>query len=172
MKFFSSGKASSKEIPKAIVLGLSCLALSLTIAQAKMSTQQQQYFNLLKGKMITTEAALSSSGAKSGETKVGGVDINITLPGMGNVAEASSKQTVHLCSDGSYIFNTVDSAGNIKNATREVGVWSIGKASAAEFTLILTPKKQAAKNWALSFDGERTMVNDERWYRMKSSACK
>jgi hypothetical protein len=172
MKISSSGKVGGKSFSKTIAFGLVCLALSLTVAQAKMTAQQQKYFDLLKGKMITTEAGLGSSGAKSGETKVGGVDINITIPGMGNVADASSKQTVHLCSDGSYIFNQVDSAGNIKSTTREAGRWSIGKADAALFVLVLTPKKQAVKNWALSFDGERTMVNDERWYRMKSSACK
>jgi hypothetical protein len=150
------------------------MVLAAGSVSAKMTPQQQTYFNLLKGKMLSTVDGVGKSGVRSGETTVG-VGVKVTLPGMGEVSmpEISAKKALHLCSDGSYIRNTDDNAMGIKSSTRETGTWAIGKASSAGFALMLTKKggkTAAASN--VSFDGERTVMGDERWYRLKSSACK
>jgi hypothetical protein len=152
---------------------LAAVVLGTGSASAKLSVQQQTYFNLLKGKMISNVNSVSSSGVRSGETTVG-VGVSVTIPGMGEMdMDVSSKDTLHLCSDGSYIRSLEDNAMGMKSSSREVGKWTIGKANSAGFALLLTVKgNKKAKSWNLSFDGERTVVNNERWYRMKSSACK
>ncbi len=150
------------------------LVLAAGSVSAKMTPQQQTYFNLLKGKMLSTVDSVGAGGVRSGETTVA-AGVKVTLPGMGEMGmpEVSSKQALHLCSDGSYIRSTEDNAMGIKSAGRETGTWAIGKASSASFALMLTRKgSQAAKASSVSFDGERTMMDDLRWYRLKSSACK
>ncbi|MBC7646549.1 MAG: hypothetical protein H7095_05490 [Pseudopedobacter sp.] len=152
---------------KQLWIVLAAVVLGSGSAGAKLSAQQQTYFNLLKGKMISNVNSVSSSGVRGGET-------NVALPGMEGMGMGmSSKDTLHLCSDGSYIRNLVDEAMGMKSSSRQTGKWTVGRANSAGFALMLTPKgNKVAKALNLSFDGERTVVNDERWYRMKSSACK
>lgn len=161
---------------KRITTGLAMAILGMGIlntADAAMNAQQQQYFNLLKGKMLSNVDSVTSGGVRGGETTVG-VGVNVTLPGMGKVdMDVSSKTALHLCSDGSYIRTETDNAMGIKSASRETGKWSIGKADSAGFALLLTKRgSSVAVPSNVSFDGERTMFNNERWYRLKSSACK
>ncbi len=158
---------------KGLGIFLGVVVLAAGAASAKMSVQEQTYFNLLKGKMLSNVNSISSSGVRGGETKVDG-GVSVTLPGMGQMdLSMASKDTLHLCSDGSYIRSLEDSAMGMKSATREIGKWSVSGADSAGFTLLLAVKgNKVAKKWPLSFDGERTTVKGERWYRMKSSACK
>ena len=161
---------------KQVVTGLALVILgtgAVNSAEAAMNAQQQKYFNLLKGKMLSNVNGVTAGSVRGGETKVG-VGVKVTVPGMGEInTDASSTTTLHLCSDGSYIRNEVDVAMGMKSANRETGKWRIGNADSAGFNLLLTKKgDESPKTSAVSFDGERTMYNSERWYRLKSSACK
>ena len=158
---------------KRIAMVLAAVVLASASMSAKMSAQEQKYFELLRGKMLSNVSGVDSSGVRGGETKVD-VGVSVTLPGMSQMdVSVSSKDTLHLCSDGSYIRSLDDNAMGIKSSSREIGKWSVSAADSAGFTLLLTAKSnKVAKKWPLSFDGERTVVKGERWYRMKSSACK
>ena len=158
---------------KRIAMVLAAVVLASASVSAKMSAQEQKYFELLRGKMLSNVNSVDSSGVRGGETKVG-VGVSVTIPGMGELdTGVSSKDTLHLCSDGSYIRSLDDNAMGIKSSSREIGKWGVSQADSAGFTLLLTAKgNKVAKKWPLSFDGERTVVKGERWYRMKSSACK
>ncbi len=170
-----------KSLAIRLTLALGILLAASAPVSAAMNAQQAKYFNLLKGKMLSNVNGVNSNGAQSGETKVAGVGISMNLPGLGNVTDMSSAINVHLCSDGSYIISTLDKIGNMNSAGRETGKWSVGPATSSNVTLLMTAKSGGSVilntiskkgKLTVSFDSERTMINSQRWYRMKSSACK
>jgi hypothetical protein len=165
--------APAATVPAATVKPATGTASTPKAAPAAMNAQQQNYAKLLKGQMLTFDTSVTSGGVKSGETTVA-AGVKLTLPGVGAVnTDVTTKEVLHLCSDGAYIKSNSDNAVGIKSSARETGTWAIGKANSAGFALLLTnadTNEVKAKN--VSFDGERTVVDKERWYRAKSSACK
>lgn len=117
----------------------------------------------------------------------------VTLNGNKIQAGAGSVITeLHLCKDGSFLrVQKVTSAGeslNIGNISarasagsammRWTGKWKITQADATSATVRLTPKAGSDEledddsELSISFDGANTVVNDARWYRMKSPVCR
>lgn len=93
---------------------------------------------------------------------------------------------LNLCNDKSFVLAMEDSASvpgvtGTSSASKITGTWAISAATQADAKIKLTARKGSdaellesvqLKTFTVSFTGERTFVNQTRWYRMKSGVCK
>ena len=85
-----------------------------------------------------------------------------------------------------FVLTTKDSASlpgmtDVTSASKITGSWAITAATQVDAKVKLTPRKASdakllkeieLQNFRVAFTGERTFVNETRWYRMRSSICK
>lgn len=107
--------------------------------------------------------------------------------------ESTILTQLHLCKDGSFVHvekmnagaASLNVAGVKMNApesemvTKITGKWKMTKATSANVKIVLIPAEdqdddldEEDSNLLISFDGSHTIVNDTRWARMKSNACR
>lgn len=122
-------------------------------------------------------------------TSVGPARINIP----GAAVEGGGVKTtteLHLCKDGSFLRVETSSVGasgvkipsanvgssGINDVSKVSGKWKIVSTDSVHASIQLTPTKADDltgddRKLEVSFDGAYTLVNDERWNRMKSPVC-
>ncbi len=150
--------------------------------------QTARWQKLLGNMMLSNVDAASTQGsgvtARAGETQTGMGGVT-GVGDLGNVS-GSSVMKLHLCGDKSFVLQSVDSASvpgvsNTTSSSKITGSWAIGGATQADAKVKLTPrnasdakvlKAAGLQNFTVSFTGDRTFVNETRWYRMKSAICK
>ena len=168
-------------------IAISVLAVgSVTVlAQSQPARWQKLLTNMMLSNVDAATIKGGSSTAQAGETQAGaGMDLG-DLPKLADMA-ASSTMQLHLCSDKSFVLTTKDSASlpgmtDVTNASKITGSWAITAATQVDAKIKLTPRKASdakllksmqLQNFQVAFTGERTFVNETRWYRMRSSICK
>jgi hypothetical protein len=129
-------------------------------AQAPASAgMDQQWARLLAGQMLHYFSTYNS--------------------GAGGGGMASHK-VLHLCSDGRFSY-TGDSSMtmNVPGASASGGgrggsrgQWRIESPTQTTAVLALTPDGAAPLRWQLRYDGSKTFVNNQRWLRAASDACR
>jgi hypothetical protein len=129
-------------------------------AQASASAgMDQQWARLLAGQMLHYFSTYNS--------------------GAGGGGMASHK-VLHLCSDGRFSY-TGDSSMtmNVPGASASGGgrggsrgQWRIESPAQTTAVLALTPDGGAPLRWQLRYDGSKTFVNNQRWLRAASDACR
>jgi hypothetical protein len=170
-------------------IGVSIVALSAVTALAQAQTGRWQ--KLLTNMMLSNVDSGSTKGGsvagRAGETQtgLGSLGEAATAAAMGDVS-GSSVLKLHLCGDKSFVLTMDDSASlpgmsNVSSSSRITGSWAISQATQVDAKIKLTPRKASdakllqtvkIQNFTVAFTGERTFVNQTRWYRMKSSVCK
>jgi hypothetical protein len=167
-------------------IALSVLAVGAVTAFAQ--NQSGRWQKLLNNMMLSNvdSGSVKDGGvaARAGETKTGTTGV-VDLSNMTDVA-GSSVMKLHLCAGGSFVLTTEDSASvpgmdKVSSAAKITGTWAISQATPVDARVKLTPRKPSdasvlkaaqLQSFAVSFTGDRTFVNDTRWYRMRSSICK
>lgn len=117
---------------------------------------------------------------------------SMNIPGV-DISAGGVKTTneLHLCKDGSFLrvetTNVVSSkvnapgvnvaSGPVNDVRKASGKWKIVSADSVHVNIQLTPTKStdlavSDRKLDISFDGAYTIVNDERWNRMKSPICR
>jgi hypothetical protein len=171
----------------ALNLAISILAVgSVTVlAQSQPARWQKLLTNMMLSNVDAASIKGGSSSGQAGETQAGaGMD----LGDLGKLADmaASSTMQLHLCGDKSFVLTTKDSASlpgmtDVSSASKITGSWAITAATQVDAKIKLTPRKASdakllksmeLQSFQVAFTGERTFVNETRWYRMRSSVCK
>ena len=150
----------------------------LTLGQASAQAAASKWKGLLNNQMLSRTVSVGNSG--------------ISVPGV-NVHSGTVKTTteLHLCADGSFLrvekvnvgAQAVNAGGvsvaspPINDIKKASGKWKIVSADAVHVNIQLTPAKavdliETDRKLDISFDGANTMVNGERWARMKSPICR
>lgn len=91
----------------------------------------------------------------------------------------SSQRTLHLCSNGSFAYFGSSSVSiNVPGATaggggtdRTSGRWRIVSANQTTAVLLLQIDGGGEERLQLRYDGEKTFIGGERWFRVESDAC-
>ena len=168
-------------------IAISVLAVgSVTVlAQSQPARWQKLLTNMMLSNVDAANIKGGSTTAQAGETQTGtGMDLG-DLSKLADMA-ASSTMQLHLCGDKSFVLTTKDSASlpgmsDVSSASKITGSWVITAATQVDAKLKLTPRKASdakllksmqLQNFQVAFTGERTFVNETRWYRMRSSVCK
>jgi hypothetical protein len=172
-------------------LKLTVAVLALTTVTVFAQSQPARWQKLLGNMMLSNvDAASVSKGGASGQAGETGAGMDLgNLGEMANAAanvSASSTMQLHLCSDKSFVLTSKDSASlpgmtDVSSASKITGLWAITAATQVDAKVKLTPRKASdakllksmqLQNFQVAFTGERTFVNETRWYRMRSSVCK
>lgn len=116
----------------------------------------------------------------------------VNIPGV-SVSGGGVKTTIelHLCKDGSFLRTETVNVGKsgvnvpgvnvgsapVNTVNKASGKWKIVSADSVHVNILLTPSKATDlmgndRKLDISFDGAYTMVNGERWNRMKSPVCR
>jgi hypothetical protein len=172
-----------------VKIGVSVVALSAVtvLAQAQTARWQKLLTNMMLSNVDSGSTKGGSVAGRAGETQTGLGNLGeaATAAAMGDVS-GSSVLKLHLCSDKSFVLTMDDSASvpgmpSASSSSRVTGSWAISQATQVDAKVKLTPRKASdakvlqsikIQNFTVSFTGERTFVNQTRWYRMKSSVCK
>ena len=173
-------------IRKTVVLMV--LSVALTTAMVFAQSQTARWQKLLGNQMLSNVDAGAVKGgtttARAGETQ--------TQTGMGDLgglaaaAAGSSVSKLSLCADRSFVLSLEDSAtvqgmAPVSSASRITGTWAISAATQVDAKVKLTPRNASdanllksvkLQNFMVAFTGERTFVNQTRWYRMPAAVCK
>jgi hypothetical protein len=97
----------------------------------------------------------------------------------GGYGAYSSEETLHICTNGSYSYTSssslgVDggggSSGYAGGSDGEQGKWKV-VVMGNQVTLLLEANGGSQTHMSLAFDGERTFLNGDRAYRVKSDLC-
>ena len=91
----------------------------------------------------------------------------------------SSERVLHLCSNGSFAyFGSSSVSVYVPGATaggggseRSTGRWRIVSADQTTAVMLLQVDGGAEERLQLSYDGEKTFIGNERWFRVPSDAC-
>jgi hypothetical protein len=168
-------------------IAVSMLAVgSVTVlAQAQPARWQKLLTNMMLSNVDAATIKGGSTTGQAGETQTGtGMDLG-DLTKLADMA-ASSTMQLHLCGDKSFVLTSKDSASlpgmtDVTTASKITGSWAITAATQVDAKVKLTPRKASdakllksmqLQNFQVAFTGERTFVNETRWYRMRSSVCK
>ena len=171
---------------KTVVLMVAVAAL--TTATVLAQTQTARWQKLLGNQMLSNVDAGAVKGgtttARAGETQTqtGMGD----LGGLATAAAGSSVSKLSLCADRSFVLSLEDSASvqgmaPVSTTTRVTGSWAISAATQVDAKIKLTPrsasdasvlKSAQLQNFTVAFTGDRTFVNQTRWYRMPAAVCK
>jgi hypothetical protein len=119
----------------------------------------KEWTQLLAGMMLKYLSSYNSGGGGGGMT---------------------SERTLHLCSNGSFAYIGSSSISmNVPGATaggggtdRSSGRWRIASASKTTAVLVLQVDGGGEERLELSYDGQKTFVGRERWFRVESDACR
>lgn len=152
-------------------------------------------FSLLGGAQAASGAVAKWQGLLSNQKLVQTVSVGSASLSFGGASLSSGavKNTteLHLCKDGSFLrvettsvgSTSMGSAGSnvasppVNNVEKASGKWKIVSADSVHVNILLTPSKATDlmgndRKLDISFDGANTMVNGERWNRMKSPICR
>ncbi len=171
-----------------VKLAVSFIALGAVTVFAQ--NQSARWQKLLTNMMLSNVDAASTKGGgvagRAGETQTNlGNIADAATNGMGDMS-GSSTLKLHLCGDKSFVLTMDDSANvpgmnGVSSSSRVTGSWVISQATQVDAKVKLTPRKASdasvlktvkIQNFTVAFTGERTFVNESRWYRQKSSVCK
>ena len=170
---------------KTVVLMVAVAAL--TTATVLAQTQTARWQKLLGNQMLSNVDAGAVKGgtttARAGETQT-----QTGMADLGGLAAAagSSVSKLSLCADRSFVLSLEDSAtvqgmAPVSTTTRVTGSWAISAATQVDAKIKLTPrsasdasvlKSAQLQNFTVAFTGDRTFVNQTRWYRMPAAVCK
>ncbi|AWR88102.1 hypothetical protein [Meiothermus taiwanensis] len=97
----------------------------------------------------------------------------------GSSGGISEERTLHLCSDGSFAYldqslttlNVPGASASSGGRGRAVGRWRIESATQNSAVLLLNVDGGGVERVRIEYDGERTFLNGERWFRVRSDAC-
>ena len=169
---------------KTIAVFVSVVALTTVTALAQSQTARWQ--KLLNNQMLSNvDAGAVKNGAataRAGETQTGIGN----LGGLVTAAAGSSVSKLSLCADRSFVLSLEDSASvqgmtPVSSASKITGSWAISAATQTDAKIKLTPrsasdasllKSAQLQNFTVAFTGDRTFVNQTRWYRMPAAICK
>jgi len=140
-------------------------AESVRFNQPQIASGQQQWYSMLAGMMLKRMSSYYS----------GGLD--------GAYVGASSSESLHLCSDGSFAYFSSSSiaadggVGGGYNASgyegasgAQTGQWSI-EAMGAQTLLVLRDRNGEFSQHSLQFADGNTLLDGDRVYRVKSDRC-
>ncbi len=166
-----------------ILVGFLAFSNTMVLAQTPTAQWQKLLGNMLLSNVDAGSVGGGGIAGRAGETQTG-VTGMADVGSMGNVA-GSSISKLNLCNDKSFILILEDSANvagiSASTSKKIMGTWAITQAIAANAKVSLTPRNKSdlgtlkelkLQNFTVSFTGERTFVNQNRWYRMRSSVCK
>lgn len=157
--FFFAGPTLEKEYYQTL---LDKLIASVNFSKPETSNLIKEWQKLLAGMMLKKLESYSNNDAG------GGYD------------GQSSDETLHLCSDGTYTYtshtnfgvdggNGATSGYGAKNS-HEQGKWQV-IVMGNQAVLLLEASNGSQTNQSLALDGERTFLDGNRVYRVKSDLC-
>lgn len=157
--FFFAGPMSEKEYYQNL---LNKLIASVNFSKPETSNLIKEWQKLLSGMMLKKLEDYSSNDAGGG------------------YAGQSSEETIHLCSDGTYTYSSntnfgVDGGGGAAsgygaNSSHEQGKWQVVVMGNTAM-LLLEASNGLQTHQSLALDGERTFLDGNRVYRVKSDLC-
>jgi hypothetical protein len=156
--FFFAGPASEKIYYQ---VQLKKLASSAKFSKPTNTGLIEEWQQLLSGKMLKKMDSPYSGDASGG------------------YGAYSSEETLHLCANGNYSYASssslgVDggggSSGYSGGSQGEQGKWKV-VVMGNQVTLLLEASSGGQTHMSLAFDGERTFLNGDRAYRVKSDLC-
>ena len=167
-------------------VGLMVSVIALTTVTVFAQSQTARWQKLLNNQMLSNVDAGAVKGgaatARAGETQTG-------LGSLGDLAATaagSSVSKLSLCADRSFVLALEDSASvqgmaPVSSAAQISGSWAISAATQTDAKIKLTPRRASdasvlksaqLQNFTVAFTGDRTFVNQTRWYRMPAAVCK
>jgi hypothetical protein len=119
----------------------------------------QAWSRLLSGSMLHYFARYNSGGMSGG---------------------MASHRVLHLCTDGRFTYagdslvtiNVPGASGSSGGQRGSAGRWSVEPVSETSAVLILVQDGGQSVRWKVEFDGQKTLVNGQRWLRATSDACR
>ena len=169
-------------------VGLMVSVIALTTVTVLAQSQTARWQKLLNNQMLSNVDAATMNGgtttARAGETQtqtgMGG------LAGLATAAAGSSVSKLSLCADRSFVLSLEDSASvqgmaPVSSTSKVTGTWAISAATQVDAKIKLTPRSSSdanllksaqLQNFTVAFTGDRTFVNQTRWYRMPAAICK
>lgn len=119
----------------------------------------RQWTQFLAGKMLRYFSSYNSGG------------------GSGGISE---QRTLHLCSDGSFAYldeslttiNVPGASASSGGNGRALGRWRIESATQNSAVLLLNVDGGEVERLRVEFDGDKTFLNGQRWFRVESDACR
>ncbi len=119
----------------------------------------RQWTQFLAGKMLKYFSSYNSGGSSGG---------------------ISEQRTLHLCSDGSFAYfdeslttiNVPGASASSGGNGRAVGRWRIESATQNSAVLLLNVDGGGVERLRVQYDGDKTFLNGERWFRVESDACR
>lgn len=97
--------------------------------------------------------------------------------GSGGISE---QRTLHLCSDGSFAYldeslttiNVPGASASSGGNGRALGRWRIESATQNSAVLLLNVDGGGVERLRVEYDGEKTFLNGQRWFRVQSDTCR
>lgn len=97
--------------------------------------------------------------------------------GSGGISE---QRTLHLCSDGSFAYldeslttiNVPGASATSGGNGRALGRWRIESATQNSAVLLLNVDGGGVERLRVEYDGEKTFLNGQRWFRVQSDTCR
>lgn len=119
----------------------------------------RQWTQLLAGKMLKYFSSYNSGG------------------GGGGISE---QRTLHLCSDGSFAYldeslttiNVPGASASSGGNGRALGRWRIESATQNSAVLLLNVDGGGVERLRVEYDGDKTFLNGQRWFRVESDTCR
>jgi hypothetical protein len=166
-----------------IIMVLFVICTIPVLAQSQSERWKKRLDNMMLSNVEAGATSNGSAAGRSGDTQAGMTGIG-DLSNLGS-SSGSSVSKLHLCTDKSFVL-TIDDSANVAgisaaSSAKIVGTWAIGNATQVDAKITLTPRNKSdvptiktikLQNFTVSFTGDRTFVNQSRWYRMQSSVCK
>ncbi|MCS7067076.1 MAG: hypothetical protein NZN28_00380 [Meiothermus sp.] len=119
----------------------------------------RQWTQLLAGKMLKYFSSYNSGG------------------GGGGISE---QRTLHLCSDGSFAYldeslttiNVPGASASSGGNGRVLGRWRIESATPNSAVLLLNVDGGGVERLRVEYEGDKTFLNGQRWFRVESDVCR
>jgi hypothetical protein len=98
----------------------------------------------------------------------------------GGAGGISTDRTLHFCSDGSFAYldaslttiNVPGASASSGGNDRQVGRWRVESATQNSAVIVLSIQGGTEERIRIEYDGEKTFVNGQRWFRVESDACR
>ena len=98
----------------------------------------------------------------------------------GGAGGISTDRTMHFCSDGSFAYSgsslttiNVDGGGASSGGSdRGQGRWRVESATQTSAIVVLNLEDGSTERIAVSYDGTKTFVGNQRWFRIESDTCR
>ena len=92
----------------------------------------------------------------------------------------STDRTMHFCSDGSFAYldsslttiNVPGASASSGGNDRQVGRWRVESATQNSAVIVLSIQGGGEERIRVEYDGQKTFVNGQRWFRVESDACR